>query len=122
MPKENFAKEITSTTFSLLDESGLNEGPQIALRKGSYELSKALKLCVFSKYRSRNILINGKRTSMRFDTVLWNALMDIAINEKMSLSDLMQEIKQRAESTDQINLSATTRSFIISYYRQKTRL
>ena len=122
MPKKSFVQPRDTATFSPLDDSGPKGGYSITLPKGSYELSKALKLCGFSNYRSRNVNINGKRTSMRFDTVLWNALRDIAAHENIPLNDLMDEIKLRAESSKQINLSATTRSFIVSYYKQKANL
>ncbi len=63
---------------------------------------------------SRNVTVNGRRTSMRLDEIVWNALRDIAKREEKTIHDLCSEVEKcRGNSS----LTAATRVFVVSYFR-----
>lgn len=67
---------------------------------------------------SRNVTVGGRRTSMRLEPQMWDALESIARGEGMTLNSLCTQIDQRRR---EVGLTSATRVFIISYYRQLVR-
>ena len=67
---------------------------------------------------SRNVTVGGRRTSMRLEPQMWDALESIARSEGMTLNNLCTQIDQRRR---EIGLTSATRVFIISYFRQLVR-
>ncbi|MBP7252282.1 MAG: ribbon-helix-helix domain-containing protein [Alphaproteobacteria bacterium] len=65
-------------------------------------------------FQSRNIRLDGKRTSIRLETALWEALEDIGEREAKSIGELCAIIAERKTGT---NLTASVRLFIIAYFR-----
>ena len=64
---------------------------------------------------SRNIRIDGKRTSVRLEADMWQALHEIASLESCSIHDLctaVNDIKENATS-----FTAALRVFLMQYYR-----
>lgn len=64
--------------------------------------------------QSRNIRLDGKRTSIRLENALWEALEDIGTRENKSTTELCAIIADRKTGT---NLTAAVRLFIIAYFR-----
>lgn len=64
---------------------------------------------------SRNIVVNGRRTSVRLENDMWVALMDIAARESRSINDLATLVEQ-AKKTE-TSLTAALRVFIMGYFR-----
>lgn len=62
----------------------------------------------------RNVTVNGRRTSLRMEPLLWDSLKDIAEREKLTVNQVCSEIDNRRDAA---NLTAALRVFIISYYR-----
>lgn len=67
---------------------------------------------------SRNVTVGGRRTSMRLEPQMWDALESIAQGEGMTLNSLCTQIDLRRR---EVGLTSATRVFIISYYRQLVR-
>ncbi len=67
---------------------------------------------------SRNVTVGGRRTSMRLEPQMWDAIETIARLEGMTINRLCAEIDRRRQD---IGLTSATRVFIISYYRQLVR-
>ncbi len=67
---------------------------------------------------SKNILVNGRRTSIRLEPEMWSALKDIAKREQCSIHELCTLVEKckRACST----LTAAIRVFLMLYYRAAT--
>lgn len=65
-------------------------------------------------FQSRNIRLDGKRTSIRLETALWEALEDIGEREAKSIGELCAIIADRRTGS---NLTASVRLFIIAYFR-----
>lgn len=63
---------------------------------------------------SRNVKVNGRRTSMRLEGEIWEALEEISEREDQTVNDLCSQIDKMR---DDFNLSAATRVFIVAYFR-----
>jgi predicted DNA-binding ribbon-helix-helix protein len=63
----------------------------------------------------RNITVNGRRTSMRIESVLWDALSAVCNLENLTVDQLCSRI-EKIKGTD-INLTAATRAFLVAYFR-----
>lgn len=62
----------------------------------------------------KNVIVNGRRTSMRLDRETWMSLSDICLREKVSIHDLCSKIDAiRGKS----GLSSATRLFVLTYFR-----
>jgi len=67
---------------------------------------------------SKNILVDGRRTSVRLEPEMWIALKDISTREKCSIHELCTLVNmcKRPAST----LTAGIRVFLMLYYRAAT--
>ena len=63
----------------------------------------------------KNVVVNGRRTSMRLDKETWLALSDICRRENITLYKLCSLIDS---AKGQSGLSAATRLFVLMYYRR----
>jgi predicted DNA-binding ribbon-helix-helix protein len=64
---------------------------------------------------SRNVTLQGRRTSLRLERAMWDALEEICMREAQSMHDLCTHVDRiRAERT----LTAGIRVFILEYYRR----
>lgn len=64
--------------------------------------------------RSRNVLVNGRRTSMRLEPEIWSALAEIARRERLSVHRLCSLLDDRPAK---FGLSARMRLFALAYFR-----
>ena len=64
---------------------------------------------------SRNLVINGRRTSARLEPDMWSALFDIVRREGRSAHDICGLIDQ-AKPAD-CSLTAAIRVFVMAYFR-----
>ena len=63
---------------------------------------------------NRNIVVGGRRTSVRLEPAMWDALHEIAERERVTVNQLATDIdRRRAESS----LTAAIRVFIVGYWR-----
>ena len=63
----------------------------------------------------KNVVVNGRRTSMRLDRETWQALSDICKRENISLYKLCSLID---DAKGKSGLSSATRLFVLTYYRR----
>jgi len=62
----------------------------------------------------RNIVVAGRRTSVRLEPMMWDALSEIADQEQKTVHQLVTEVdRQRTESS----LTAAIRVYIVRFYR-----
>ena len=62
----------------------------------------------------KNVIVNGRRTSMRLDRETWISLSDICAREGITIHELCSKIDRvRGRS----GLSSATRLFVLSYFR-----
>ena len=67
-----------------------------------------------SRLVTRNVTINGHRTSLRLQTEIWDALGEICQRENMSLNDLCSLIDERCNGNSR---TSAVRAFVVTYYR-----
>jgi predicted DNA-binding ribbon-helix-helix protein len=67
-----------------------------------------------SRQVSRNVVVSGRRTSMRLESSLWEALEEIARREGGSVNDLCGRIDARRGD---MSLTGAVRAALVSYYR-----
>lgn len=65
--------------------------------------------------RMHNIGISGRRTTVRLEDEMWDALNDVAEREGCSLNAVAGRIYNRKKSDD--NFSSAIRVFLMLYYR-----
>lgn len=68
---------------------------------------------------SRNVTVGNKRTSMRLEPQMWNAIEEIAAREGVTINNLCTQIdKKRTDLAVTVGLTSATRVFIIAYFRR----
>ena len=63
----------------------------------------------------RNVVVGGRRTSVRLEPTMWDALRDIAVREHLSIHDLVTYINEHRTSS---SLTAAIRVYIVNFYRE----
>jgi predicted DNA-binding ribbon-helix-helix protein len=63
---------------------------------------------------SKNVVINGFRTSLRMEAEIWEALDEICVRERMSLNELCSLIEVHRTEASRTSL---IRTFIVAYLR-----
>ncbi|HYB09908.1 MAG TPA: ribbon-helix-helix domain-containing protein [Alphaproteobacteria bacterium] len=64
--------------------------------------------------QSRNVMISGRRTSIRLEPEMWEALQEIARREGRSIGEVASLIDAQRHGS---SLTAAIRVFIVSYFR-----
>ena len=64
--------------------------------------------------RNRNIVVAGRRTSMKLEPAMWDALHEICTRERVSLHEICTTVAQRHGRS---SLTAAMRAFILGYFR-----
>ncbi|HUT47975.1 MAG TPA: ribbon-helix-helix domain-containing protein [Alphaproteobacteria bacterium] len=67
-----------------------------------------------SRQVSRNVVVSGRRTSMRLESSLWDALEEIAQREGGSVNELCGRIDARRGD---MSLTGAVRAALVCYYR-----
>lgn len=67
---------------------------------------------------SRNITVNGRRTSVRLEPEMWRALKEISARESCSIHELCSLISFRKNK--RTSLTAAIRVFLMLYFRAAT--
>ena len=62
----------------------------------------------------KNVIVNGRRTSMRLDRETWMALNDICTREKITIHELCSKIDEARKNS---GLSSSVRLFVLTYFR-----
>ena len=62
----------------------------------------------------KNVIVNGRRTSMRLDRETWISLADICQREGMTIHQLCSKIDLAKGNS---GLSSATRLFVLTYFR-----
>ena len=62
----------------------------------------------------KNVIVNGRRTSMRLDRETWISLSDICQREGITIHELCSKIDSSKGSS---GLSSATRLFVLPFFR-----
>ena len=60
-----------------------------------------------------NVVVAGRRTSVRLEPVMWEALQEIVRQQETNINQLVTEIDRRNSSS----LTAAIRVYIVDFYR-----
>jgi predicted DNA-binding ribbon-helix-helix protein len=75
-------------------------------------------MSAFTKERStlvsRNVSVRGRRTSIRLEPSMWEALFEIVEREGRSLSAIVSLIEEERRAS---SLTSAIRTFIVAYFR-----
>lgn len=63
--------------------------------------------------RLRNVRVDGRRTSLRLEAPMWDALEEVALREDLSLDELVTRVADGGGG----NLSSALRTFLLGYFR-----
>lgn len=63
---------------------------------------------------NRNVTISGRRTSMKLEPEMWDALDEICRREQITLHEVCSLVAERHRGN---NLTAAMRVFILGYFR-----
>lgn len=63
---------------------------------------------------SRNVTVNGRRTSLRLEPEMWECLSEIAAREGTSINEVVGRVDRQRESG---GLTSNVRVFVLSYFR-----
>lgn len=64
---------------------------------------------------SRNVTINGRRTSIRLEQENWGALEEVCLRESMDIHQLCALVEEHRHIS---NRTSAIRAFIVSYFRE----
>lgn len=62
---------------------------------------------------SRNVYVNGHRTSMRLELGIWDGIAAICKRQDKTVNELLNEISRHAHH----NLTSAVRVYVASYFR-----
>lgn len=83
------------------------------LSKTVIEAAEASVFIRLSKLKKRNISVNGKKTSVTLEPLVWELLHDIAIEQDCHANDLCSYIYDRKNSD--ASLASSIRIFVMAY-------
>ena len=63
----------------------------------------------------KNVIVNGRRTSMRLDQETWHSLADICREQNLTLHQLCSKIDA---TKGKLGLSGAVRVFVVNHLRQ----
>ncbi|MBF0250992.1 MAG: ribbon-helix-helix domain-containing protein [Alphaproteobacteria bacterium] len=68
-----------------------------------------------SRLQSRNVTVNGHRTSLRLEQDVWEALEEICDRENLSVHQVCSLVEDRRAGSSR---TAAVRAFILRYFRE----
>lgn len=68
-----------------------------------------------SRLQSRNVTVDGHRTSLRLEQDVWEALEEICSREGMTVHEVCTLVEQRRTGSSR---TAAVRAFILGYFRE----
>jgi predicted DNA-binding ribbon-helix-helix protein len=72
-----------------------------------------------SRLKSRNIIVEGRRTSVRLEPAMWEALKDIAAWEKKSINEIVSGVARCRMRSG--SLTSAIRIFVMAYFRARSQ-
>lgn len=63
---------------------------------------------------SRNVTVNGRRTSLRLEREIWDAFDEICEREEMTRNQLCTQIDSKRHGSSR---TSAVRAFIVTYFR-----
>lgn len=77
--------------------------------------NSAANISIKSTLINRNVIIHGRRTSVRLEPEMWSALFDITAREDRNIHQLCSAVHDRKKP--ETSLTAAIRVFVMAYFR-----
>lgn len=87
----------------------------LVLRKSGLQPELVEGVDLASNLAMRSVTINGRRTTMRLEPSMWNALQRIAADNSVTVNQLCSQIDT---SRGDLSMTAAVRSYIVSYLQR----
>lgn len=71
-----------------------------------------------AKLLTRNVVIDGKRTTIRLESDIWDAVDDLCMRERISRHDLCSRVEA---GRDGLNRAQAIRAVVVNYFRLALR-
>lgn len=68
-----------------------------------------------SRLVSRNVTVDGHRTSLRLEQDVWDALEEVCKREGMTLHEVCTHVERRRSGSSR---TAAVRTFVLGYFRE----
>lgn len=68
-----------------------------------------------SRLVSRNVTVDGHRTSLRLEQDVWDALEEVCARENMNLHEVCTHVERRRSGSSR---TAAVRTFVLGYFRE----
>jgi len=68
---------------------------------------------------TRNIVIGSRRTTVRLEAAIWEALDDMCVRERISRHELCTRVEARR---DKVNRAQAVRSVVMNYFRLSLKI
>ena len=88
--------------------------PKAIRKKANLEIYTPDPLEIDGQLISHNVWVDGHRTSLRLEAIMWTAMNAIAEREDISLHDLVTLISRHQHA--HASLTATVRAFLLAYF------
>ncbi|TWA70736.1 putative DNA-binding ribbon-helix-helix protein [Azospirillum baldaniorum] len=73
-----------------------------------------------SSKKVKNVCVAGKRTSMRLEPAFWDALVEIAQREGLTVSKLCTRLASQLDAQYIDSFSSVVRVYVMEYFRAAT--
>jgi predicted DNA-binding ribbon-helix-helix protein len=73
-----------------------------------------------SRLKSRNVVVGGRRTSVRLEPAMWDALKDIAGWERRTVNEIVSAVAESRTAT--ASLTSAIRIFVMAYFRARSQM
>lgn len=67
-----------------------------------------------AKLLTRNVVIDGKRTTIRLESAIWDAVDDLCSRERISRHDLCSRVEAGRQG---LNRAQAIRAVVVNYFR-----
>jgi len=104
--------------FPKVDSAPLNSNgvmPDYVQGRSNSGLNSRLASLPRSTLVNRNIMVGGRRTSVRLEPEMWTALLDIARRESQTIHTIATQVAETKKP--ETSLTAAIRVFCLAYYR-----
>lgn len=100
----------------LFSGGGAGGRPQLPLHAKACPECALVSGCVgMTSMVSRNVVIAGRRTSLRLEQAIWDALEEIAVREGLSVNEVCTRVDR---ARPERSLTASVRVYVLDYFRE----
>ena len=111
MSNKDPAKVATSLAYEIVEkvDASTLPGPDSGANQNNKSRSTLI---------AKNIVVNGRRTSVRMEAEVWKAIDEISLRERIDRNHMFTAVANRLKAHQ--SLTSAMRVFVICYYRDSS--